>query len=301
MVSFKNMPSKYSIKDLERLSGIKAHTLRIWEQRYDILKPERTDTNIRYYKDADLKRILNISLLNNNGYKISKISKLSDAEIIKEAEKLLSSYRSESDQIENLIMCLMDLNEQKFESVISNAVIHFGFENTVEKIVFPFLKQLGNMWQVGMITPAQEHFISNLIRQKLIVGIDGLNPHKLTEAETFVFFLPNQELHEMGLLYCHFLAKAKGHRCIYLGQSVPFEDVISICESTKPSKIVTILTNKPADIDVTAYLELLCNGIPEGKFLVSGRVFFDQEDANIQIPPRCKFFKEFSDYKKLID
>lgn len=291
---------KYSIKDLERLSGIKAHTLRIWEQRYDILKPERTDTNIRYYRDGDLKRILNISLLNNNGYKISKISKLTDDELRKEAEKLLSSYRSESDQIENLIMCLMDLDDEKFESIISNAVIHFGFENTMEKIVFPFLKHLGSMWQVGMISPAQEHFISNLIRQKLIVGIDGLNPHKLSEPEVYLFYLPNQELHEMGLLYCYFLAKAKGHRCIYLGQSVPFEDLLVICQNAKPSKVVTVLTTKPQDIDLNAYLQLLNNGISDSSFLVSGRVFFEMDNEDLQLPPRFKLFKEFSDFKKYI-
>lgn len=292
------MPSKYSIKDLERLSGIKAHTLRIWEQRYDILKPERTDTNIRFYCDDDLKRILNISLLNNNGYKISKISKLSDEELKKEAEKLLSSYRSESDQIENLIMCLMDLNDEKFESIISNAVIHFGFENTMEKIVFPFLKQLGSMWQVGMVTPAQEHFISNLIRQKLIVGIDGLNPHKLSEPETYLFYLPNQELHEMGLLYCHFLVKAKGHRCIYLGQSVPYEDLLSICQTAKPTKIVTVLTSKLPEIELNAYLHLLSSGVPNTTFYVSGRLFFDPENENIKLPPHFKLFNEFSDFKK---
>jgi MerR family transcriptional regulator, light-induced transcriptional regulator len=294
------MPSRYSIKDLERLSGIKAHTLRIWEQRYDILKPERTDTNIRYYRDADLKRILNISLLNNNGYKISKISKLSDEEVIREVEKLLSSYKSESDQIENLVMCLMELDEDRFEKTISNSVIHFGFENTVEKIVFPFLKQLGNMWQVGMITPAQEHFVSNLIRQKLIVGIDQLNPGKVTDAQTVLFFLPNGELHEIGLLYCHFLAKSRGHRCIYLGQSVPFEDVVSIATSVKPEKLVTVLTASLSDTEPSAYFQLLSSAIPDAEFLVSGRLLLHNETSDLNLPPKFTLFREFSDFKKII-
>jgi len=294
------MPSRYSIKDLERLSGIKAHTLRIWEQRYEILKPERTDTNIRYYRDADLKRILNISLLNNNGYKISKISKLSDEEIVREVEKLLTTYKSESDQIENLIICLMELDEDRFEKTISNSVIHFGFENTVEKIIFPFLKQLGNMWQVGMITPAQEHFVSNLIRQKIIVGIDQLNPGKLSDGETIVFFLPNGELHELGLLYCHFLAKSRGHRCIYLGQSVPYEDVVTIAKSVKPHKMVTVFTARPSDMEIEAYMQLLHTALPDTNFLVSGRLILQTESSLPTLPNNFKLFREFSDFKKLL-
>lgn len=295
------MNSKYSIKDLECLTGIKAHTLRIWEQRYNILKPERTDTNIRYYKDADLKRILNISLLNNNGYKISKISNLSDQDLIKEAEKLLSNYTSESDQIENLTMCLMDLNEERFEKAISNSILHFGFENTFEKVIFPFLKQLGNMWQVGIITPAQEHFVSNLIRQKIIVGIDGLDPNKISNPKTMVFFLPNQELHEIGLLYCHFLAKSKGHRCLYLGQSVPHEDLLSISTSTNANYMVTVFTSKPSDMDMDEYINKLSDSLPHIEFYVSGRLLISGEAKDIVLPKKVKLFKEFSDFRKLID
>lgn len=295
------MPSKYSIKDLERLSGIKAHTLRIWEQRYNALKPERTDTNIRFYRDADLKRILNISLLNNNGYKISKIMKMTDEEIVAEVDKLLNSYKSESDQIENLTMCLMELNEDRFEKTISNAILHFGFENTYEKIVFPFLKQLGNMWQVGMINPAQEHFVSNLIRQKLIVGIDQLQPNKMHSSKTYLLFLPNGELHEIGLLYCHFLIKSKGHRVLYLGQSVPMEDVFHISQSTNPDRIISVFTSRLADIDLEAYLQLLHNGLPNAEFLVSGRLFFEEDNKSMHLPRNFIKFNDFSDFKKRID
>lgn len=294
------MSSKYSIKDLECLTGIKAHTLRIWEQRYNILKPERTDTNIRYYKDTDLKRILNISLLNNNGYKISKISHLSDTELISEAEKLLNNYTSESDQIENLTMCLMDLNEERFEKAISNSILHFGFENTFEKVVFPFLKQLGNMWQVGIITPAQEHFVSNLIRQKIIAGIDSLDPNKISAPKTIVFFLPSQELHEIGLLYCYFLAKAKGHRCIYLGQSVPFEDLLSISQSSKADQMVSVFTSKPNDTDIKVLLDDMVEKMPHIEFLVSGRLLISGEAKDITLPKKMKLFKEFNDFRKFL-
>jgi DNA-binding transcriptional MerR regulator len=207
------MPTQYAIKDLERLSGIKAHTLRIWEQRYGILKPERTDTNIRYYTGEDLKRILNISLLNNNGFKISKIAKLPDEEIIKQVQSILNNYTKENDQIDNLVLCMLEMNEPKFEKIVSNCIIHFGFESTIEKIIFPFMRQIGNMWLMGTINPAQEHFISHLVRQKIIVGIDGLFPEPLANPKTFLLYLPTNELHELGLLYCNFLVKAKGHKC----------------------------------------------------------------------------------------
>jgi MerR family transcriptional regulator, light-induced transcriptional regulator len=293
------MSSKYSIKDLERLTGIKAHTLRIWEQRYEILHPERTDTNIRYYNNEDLRRILNISLLNNNGYKISAIAKLTEVDISNEAEKFLNNYNKESDQIENLMLCLMDLNEERFEKVISNSAHKFGFENAIEKIVFPFVKHLGNMWQAGMISPAQEHYISNLIRQKLIVGIDSIKASQSSNKKTYVFFLPSHELHEMGLLYTYYLTKARGHHCLYLGQSVPFEDLVSISKQVKPDYLVTILTAPFPEGEMTAFLNNCSEKIGESKFLISGRLFFSSTET-IQVPKNFKVFSEFQDFKKLI-
>lgn len=293
------MSSKYSIKDLERLTGIKAHTLRIWEQRYEILHPERTDTNIRYYNNGDLRRILNISLLNNNGYKISAIAKLNEADISNEAEKFLNNYNKESDQIENLMLCLMDLDEERFEQVISNSAHKFGFENAIEKIVFPFVKHLGNMWQAGMINPAQEHYISNLIRQKLIVGIDSLKTNKSINKKTFVFFLPSHELHEMGLLYTYYLTKARGYNCLYLGQSVPFEDLVSITKQVNPDYLVTILTAPFPEGEMKTFFSNCAEMIGETKFLVSGRVFFSSTEE-IETPKNFKVFKEFQDFKTSI-
>lgn len=293
------MPTQYAIKDLERLSGIKAHTLRIWEQRYGILKPERTDTNIRYYTGEDLKRILNISLLNNNGFKISKIAKLPDDEIIKQAQSILNNYTKEIDQIDNLVLCMMEMNEAKFEKIISNCIIHFGFESTIEKIVFPFMRQIGNMWQIGMINPAQEHFISHLVRQKIIVGIDGLFPEPLANPKTFLLYLPSNELHELGLLYCNFLVKAKGHRCLYLGQSVPFIDVLSVADVVPADVIVTVFTNRPEGISVQDYLNNLSKAFPNSQIMVSGRVFFDINDP-IALPKNVILFESHEQFKNVL-
>ncbi len=294
------MPNQYAIKDLERLSGIKAHTLRIWEQRYGILKPERTDTNIRYYTAEDLKKILNISLLNNNGVKISKIAKLKQAEVLEQAQSILSRYHKTSDQVDNLVLCMMEMNEPKFEKTISNCILHFGFEPTVEKVIFPFLRQIGNMWQLGIINSAQEHFISNLIRQKLIVGIDSVFPGQMPRPKTVLLYLPNKELHELGLLYCHFLIKAKGHACTYLGQSVPFDDLLSVSEVIKPDVIVTSFTNVPEDIGLQDYLNKLSRAFPDKTILVSGRVFFEG-NMQPQFPKNIILFESHEQFKNMLE
>lgn len=295
-VSSITMTSQYAIKDLERLSGIKAHTLRIWEQRYGILKPDRTDTNIRFYSANDLKKILNISLLNNNGFKISKIAKLKDDEVIKLSQSILNNYTKESDQIDNLIVCMMEMNESKFEKVISNCILHFGFENTFEKILFPFMRQIGSMWQTGIVNAAQEHFISHLIRQKLIVGIDGLYPETIENPKTFLFYLPNGELHELGLLYCHFLTKTKGYKCVYLGQSVPFEDMLEITKTVTPDVIVTIITSTMNDSSTQDYVNKLAKSFTKSSILVSGRNFFDNSEP-ITLPKSVYLFKSYEDYR----
>lgn len=294
------MESKYSIKDLERISGIKAHTLRIWEQRYDLLQPSRTETNIRYYTNADLKRIINVSLLNNNGYKISTIAKLDDNKLIKEVENFFNSYRKESDQIESLVLSMIDVNEQQFENTINKSIEHFGFQNTMENIVFPFFKQLGEMWQVGIISAAQEHYISNLIRQKLIVGIDSV-PNTTNElAKRYLFFLPEGELHEIGLLYTYFLTKSRGHRCYYLGQSVPFDDIKSISDSIVADFIVCIFTASPPNFKIESYLKACSSTITKATFLVSGRLLV-ASDAEVKIPDsRFKVYKDFVDFKNYI-
>lgn len=291
------MSTHYAIKDLERLSGIKSHTLRIWEQRYGILKPERTDTNIRYYTSEDLKRILNISLLNHNGFKISKIAKLPDSEIIKQAQSILNNYTKETDQIDNLVLSMIELNEIKFEKIITDCIIHFGFENTIEKIIFPFMRHIGNMWQVGAVNIAQEHFITSLVRQKIIAGIDGLSPEPVTNPKTFLLFLPENELHELGLLYCNFLIKSKGHTSLYMGQSVPFEDVVSVSEIIQPDVLVTTLTKRMEDDLASDYLQTLAKAFSNSTIMVSGRAFFGE---HIKLPKNVILLQSHEQFKNVL-
>lgn len=295
------MPVRYSIKDLERLSGVKAHTLRIWEQRYELLNPQRTDTNIRYYNNEDLKKILNVSLLNNHGVKISNIASLSAENLFLEAGKLLQRFEKESDQIENLMLALLDWDDNKFEKSVQASIEHFGLENTLEKIIFPFLKQLGNMWQAGIVNPAQEHFISNLIRQKIIVETDKLGHLDKPKTKRVVLFLPHNELHEMGLLYANFLCLKNGYRCLYLGQSVPFEDLRNVAELVKPEFIVTILTSCFTPAETQEFIKRCEVTFVKSTLLLSGRLLVGEGVPEFRTNNHVRVFKEFEDFKKLIN
>jgi len=241
---------RYSIRDLEQLSGIKAHTLRVWEQRYNIIQPKRTATNIRYYDDSDLKLILNISFLNRNGYKISHISNMELEEISQTVIKISDSNLEFPNQVNALVIAMVNLDEERFEKIISTNTLQFSFEQTMLNIVNPFLRQIGILWQTGNINPAHEHFISNLIRQKLIVAIDGqigpINPH----AKKYVLFFPEGELHELTLLFSAYIIKSRHNKAIYLGQSLPIKDLTQIVESFQPDYILTIITSSPSREDV---------------------------------------------------
>ena len=229
----------YHIKDIEHLSGIKAHTIRIWEKRYNIIEPKRTGTNIRYYDDNDLKRILNIALLNKNGYKISKIADFSDSRLSSELLTLSNDSGNMEIQIGNLITAMIDFDKRLFEKVFSQSILHKGFQQTILKLIYPFFKRVGILWLTGNIDPAQEHFISNIIRQKIIVAIDGLPEYPREKSESFVLYLPEGQWHEMGLLMSCYLIKKNGHNFIYLGSSLPTESVITMNDSLSFNYIIT--------------------------------------------------------------
>ncbi len=262
--------ANYSIRDLERLTGIKAHTIRIWEKRYGLIDPERTLTNIRAYCDSDLKKLLNVSILNKNGFKISKIAQLSSIEIAANITKLSEQTSDSESLIENLTIAMIDLDEIRFEKILSRAIIQLGFEDTVIKILNPFLIRIGIMWQTGSINPAQEHFVSNLIRQKMLVAIDSQIGDNQADAKTFILFLPEGELHEMSLLFASYIIRKRGHKVIYLGQSVPLIDLKAVGEICQPDYFLTSFINSMADCDVFNYLLSLSKQFPESTCYVSG-------------------------------
>lgn len=270
----------YSIKDLEHLSGIKAHTLRIWEQRYGLINPKRTDTNIRFYDQEDLKLVLNVSLLKDNGYKISKIAELSKVQLQAEVLKVSDQTTSFADQIYGLTLAMIDLDEQRFEKIISSNTLKIGFERTMLNIIYPFLSKIGIMWLTDAINPAQEHFISNLIRQKVIVAIDGQYETFDENARKYMLFLPEGELHELGLLFACYLIKAKGNQVIYLGQNMPLNDLSMVYNTYEPDFLFTILTSNTKGPDPKSYLQSLSEKFPKAEILVSGSRIIG-EDLNL--------------------
>lgn len=269
--------SSYSIRDLEQLSGIKAHTLRIWEQRYNIIAPKRTDTNIRLYDDQDLKLVLNISLLKEHGYKISEISKMTAEEMNSEVVMISDRTLNYPDQIHALTISMIDLDEERFEKIISTNILQFGFENTMIHIIYPFLSRIGTLWVTGSVGPAQEHFISNLIRQKIIVAIDGQVVKQTPASRKFLLFLPEGELHEMGLLFANYMIRARGHKVIYLGQSLPFNEIEFAYKLHQPDYIFTAITSVPSSNDVQPYVDKLATHFPDATLLLTGYQIVGQD------------------------
>jgi len=272
---------KYSIKDLEKLTGIKAHTIRMWEKRYQFLTPDRTLTNIRSYSDKDLRTCINISILNRNGYKISRIVKMPYPEI---SEKILEITENVYDfdiQIETLIVAMSELDESKFDKILTTSILKLGLENTVTQIIYPFFEKIGVLWQLGTINPGQEHFVSSLIRQKLIIAIDGqfVNPH--SDAKLFLLFLPAGEYHEIGLLYAHYLIKKAGFKVIYLSQNVPFEDLSEVGLIKTPDYLFTSFTSNVNEKELQDYLDQLSKVFPKQTIFASG---FQVREHNIKLP-----------------
>src|SRR6187551_402450 len=275
---------RYSIKELEQLSGIKAHTIRIWEKRYKLIDPSRTTTNIRFYSDDDLKKIINVSLLNNSGIKISKIADMSLDAMSKKVIEISEVNSETSVYIDQMVISMIDMEEEMFEKILSNLILRFGFEKAIIDVVYPFLEKIGILWQTHNITPAHEHFISNLIRQKIIVAIDGL-PIPPKTSKKILLFLPEGEMHELGLLFYHFLIRKSGYRTYYLGQNVPHEDLISVYKVHQPDFMLTSITST-LTVPIERYLERLANDFGQTKILASGyqvQKFEGCKKANVQI------------------
>ena len=263
--------NKFTIKDLENLSGIKAHTIRIWEQRYSFLKPSRTDTNIRYYSNEDLKTILNISILNKYGFKISHINKMSPGDVQERVAELNIAGAPQERIVNELIQRMVDLDTMGFEKSIDKQIATGGIEKTIIRIIFPFFERIGILWQTGHINPAQEHLISNIIRQKLIVGIDQAKP-LIKVKKSFLLFLPEREHHELGLLLVYYLLKRRGAEVFYIGANVPLKDAQFVAEIKKPDFIYIHLTSSSPGFDFQKFLSQASEKMGRSKIIVSGHV-----------------------------
>lgn len=289
--------STYSIKKLGLLSGVKPHTIRIWEQRYELLKPYRTKTNIRYYDDEHLKKLLNVCELMNAGMKISHIGELDKVQLASEIDKVIAGSFEKEFQFDAIIsqalIAAATYDEALFEKIFSNAILRFGFVKTYIKIIYPLLVRVGLMWGKGDIIPAQEHFFSNLIKQKLFASIDAL-PLPAGSEQTWVLFLAEHEEHEIGILFANYLLRLHGKKVIYLGCKVPYENLASVVGRTNPSHIYTFFVKNCPIEKASELLSTLVKDFKDSEVLVSGR-----EDLLNKIKPN-KRVTRVADIDKLI-
>lgn len=286
----------FTIKDLENLTGIKAHTIRIWEQRYSFLKPQRTDTNIRYYNNEELKKILNIALLNKYGYKISHIDRMSETEINDKIMTLNNAMAQQERVINDLIQQMVDLNIEAFEANLTEYIRLRGIEKTINHIIFPFMERIGVLWITGHINPAQEHLVSNLIRQKLIVGTETVMSH-LKVDQTGLLFLPEGEFHELGLLFIQYLLKSRGISVLYLGANVPIEDVEYIIKAKSPDFLYTHLTSVSHGFSFDRFINQASKKFENIPFIISGRLAIAYEK---KIPAKMNFKRSLQEVTEFI-
>ncbi len=257
----------YSIKDVEKLTGVKAHTIRIWEKRYNIIEPKRTDSNIRYYLDDDLKHILNIALLNRNGIKISKISDMDITEIQRKVAEIADIDESFEGQLDTLTISLIDLDEVKFLKIFEKNLQERGFVNTMLEVIYPLLDKLAMMWITGSIKSIHEKFVSNLIKRKSIVHIDGL---KATRNETFLIYLPEGERNELSLLFLNYMISSHGFKVINAGVDVSIDDLVETKEVRVPEYIMTIVNDSLSGDNLITYMEYISGEFPDSKLILSG-------------------------------
>ena len=291
--------STFSIKDLETITGIKAHTLRIWEQRYHLIEPKRTSTNIRYYDDDDLRFILNVSILNNYGIKISEIAKM-EAEKIREMVLVISEKSSPYEsQIKALISAMFSLDEPGFNRILANNILRQGLEESMIHVVFPFLQQIGILWVTGSIHPAHEHFITNLIRQKLFVAIDAQTGKIHKDGKKFLLFLPEGEPHEIGLLFANYMLRARGHDVVYLGQNLPFEDLRTVFDFYEPECVMSVVTTGMNSDEVQIFVNTLSKSWPDAQIYVTGFLIVTHPD--LQVPANVRVLKSVDDMRCTVD
>lgn len=260
--------AEYKIKDLENLTGIKSHTIRIWEKRYSILTPDRTDTKIRTYSDDELTHLLTVSMLNRNGIKISKIAKLDQ----KDMNSLLWDIKVNKEpefSMDKLILALVSLDEDLFRGTMNDLIERIGLEKTFVDHLIPFLDRIGIMWLIGSINPAQEHFMSNMIRQKIISEIDKL-PIPSSKEVSILMYLPEHEWHEISLLFYQFLIREKGVHTTYLGQSLPYNSLLEGIEKLKPTAILSSWLTAVDSKFVVSYFKRLRKDLPDMKVFAGG-------------------------------
>ncbi|WP_161499171.1 MerR family transcriptional regulator [Flavipsychrobacter stenotrophus] len=263
---------QYRINDLERLTGVKAHTIRIWEKRYNLISPSRSTTNRRFYSDTQLLKLMNVSTLLEHGHKISHLAAMTDEELVDQLDQL-HKFPSGSTvcaaYIHDLTTAMVGFNEQAFTETFAAATTELGFFDGMMNVFYPFLRKAGLLWRTDKAVPIQEHFATCIIRNKIVIATETL-PLAAPDAAKYMLFLPPNEWHEVALLFANYIIRSKGYATIYLGQSVPYEDIDVAIETANPEYIFTFfITPKPVEEIAVEILHLGTN-YPNSKILISG-------------------------------
>ncbi|WP_324671618.1 MerR family transcriptional regulator [Hymenobacter sp. GOD-10R] len=294
---------RFSISDLEQLSGIRAHTIRMWEQRYGILRPVRTATNIRTYCDDDLRRLLNVATLCGRGKRISQVARLSDEELAQAVLACCDASRDYERQVNALLAAMLEMDELVLDELLRNAIRQLGFEKAIMHVAYPFLQRVGVLWQTGTVNPAQEHLVTNLLRQKIMAATDALAPVHPAKARRWVLFLPEGEMHELALLFMNYALRVRGHHVLYLGQNLPIAELESVCASYTPYALCTVLTAVPERDRVPDYIQKLAAISPETLLVLYGplaqQLCLDMPE-NIIKPPLMTDFLALADKTKIV-
>ena len=291
--------STFNIKNLENLSGIKAHTLRIWEKRYNLLEPERTDTNIRRYSLESLKKLLNITLLYNHGFKISKIASLNVDEIPKLVRSIALKSNSEQVSINAFKLAMINFDYELFDINFDEILQNHDFEYCFMQIFMPLMLELGILWQTGAISPSHEHFITNLVKQKIHLQTESLQRNKFSNNDLpiFVLFLPENEIHELGILYLNYLILSKGFRTIFLGQSLQISSLETLYSYDTKFNFVSYFTVEPNKEEIMPYLKKFYAQILANQ--ESKLILFGPQQAEIdmnQLPSQIEMYRSLESF-----
>lgn len=296
--SKRDFRDKYFIKDVENITGIKAFTIRIWEQRYGMLVPKRTDTNIRYYEEDDLKYMMNVALLNVNGYKISKIAEMSREEVQRRTLNISESNSTYQNQIQALTSAMIEFSEKEFNKILSINILKLGMEETTGRIIFPLLQHVGILWLSGSINVAHEHFITNIIKQRLYSAIDQISTPPAANAKKFILFLPNGENHELSLLFASYMLKSRGHYVVYIGSSTPIEDLTQLFKVHKPDILFCAVTNANSNMPIQVYVNTLARNWPNTTILLTGSQIVKRRD--LKVANNCKVIANPDDFLEFL-
>jgi DNA-binding transcriptional MerR regulator len=264
--------NNFSIKDIERLSGIKAHTLRIWEQRHGLSFCKRKESQHRYYNNDDLKKVLRIAFLYHQGYKISRIAVMSDDKINELTNGSIAEQHFDV-FINQMIEASIDYDQPRFEKIIQNALIHLGFERSLTRVFYPFMEKIGLLWLTNHIIPAQEHFSSYLIQKKILVAIEELEKVTVNDDVTVLLFCPEGEFHEIPLLVIRYLLKKNGIRTVYFGVNTSIDKLEYYCRYKDATHLCLHFITNFSNLEPQEYLATLEEKFPGKKIVASGPVF----------------------------